>query len=240
MGRTTRAHERRRAPGSRHRGGVSQAPRRAARLALALLCALAAHPAAAQLQIPRPVGYVNDFANVIPAQDEAAIQAVIDEVRSRSGGEIVVVTLPSLQGEVASDVALRIGREWRIGAAGQVGDSARNTGAVVLVSMQDRKWRIETGIGTNTFITAAEAGRIGRDLMVPQLQAGRPGQGILAAVQAVAQEYGEEFGFTVTGAPPPQPQPRAYPPQGGRRSSGGGSFLFWLILLFILFSLMRG
>ena len=53
MGSTTRAHERRRAPGRGHRGGVSQAARRAARPALALLCALAAHPLAAQLQIPR-------------------------------------------------------------------------------------------------------------------------------------------------------------------------------------------
>ncbi|HEX2209580.1 MAG TPA: TPM domain-containing protein, partial [Longimicrobium sp.] len=189
--------------------------------------------AAAQLQIPRPVGYINDFASVIPPQDEPAIQAVIDEVRQKSGGEIVVVTFPSLEGEVASDVALRIGREWRIGAAGEVGDSARNTGAVILVSMQDRKWRIETGIGTNAFITAAEAGRIGRDRMVPQLQAGNVGAAILAAVQGVAQEYAEEFNFALTGAPPPQPRGEPQP-QGRRRSSGGGGFIFFLFLIFIL------
>ncbi|HEX6909857.1 MAG TPA: TPM domain-containing protein, partial [Longimicrobium sp.] len=102
------------------------------------LALFAARPAAAQLQIPRPVGYVNDFANVIPAGDEAAIQAVVDQVRARSGGEIVVVTLPSLEGEVASEVALRIGREWQVGKRGQPGDPARDAGAVVLVSMGDR------------------------------------------------------------------------------------------------------
>ena len=187
---------------------------------MALISALSTAPAAAQLQIPRPTGYVNDFANVIPAQDEAAILAVIDEVRAKSRGEIVVVTLPSLQGEPASDVALRIGREWKVGASGEIGDSARNSGAIILVSMNDRKWRVETGIGTNTFITAAEAGRIGRDLMVPHLAADRPGQGILAAVQGVAQEYAEAFNFTLSGAPPPQPRYEPQPQQGRSLSAG--------------------
>ncbi|CAA9326168.1 MAG: hypothetical protein AVDCRST_MAG89-1908, partial [uncultured Gemmatimonadetes bacterium] len=176
-------------------------------LLIALAMALVFRPAAAQLQLPRPVGYVNDFANAIPAQDEARIAAVIDEVRARSGGEIVVVTLPSLQGRTAAEVGLQIGREWRIGAKGEPGDRGRNTGAVVLVSIQDRKWRVETGLTTNTFITAAEAGRIGRDLMVPQLQAGNVGEGILLAVRGVAQEYAEEFNFQLTGGAPPAPQP---------------------------------
>ena len=99
MGRISRPDERRRARGNRHQDVVSQAARRAVRrLACALgFATLAAAPAAAQVQIPRPTGYVNDFANVIPANDEAAITAVIDEVRTKSGGgEIVVVTLPSL------------------------------------------------------------------------------------------------------------------------------------------------
>ncbi|HVH13800.1 MAG TPA: TPM domain-containing protein, partial [Longimicrobium sp.] len=244
MGRISRPDERSRAHDDRHRHWVSQAARRAAWwLASTLgLAAITAAPAVAQLQIPRPVGYVNDFANVIPPQDEAAIQAVIDEVRAKSGGEIVVVTLPSLDGEVASDVALRIGREWGIGALGQPGDQARNTGSVILVSMRDRKWRVETGEGTNTFVTAAEAGRIGRDLMVPELQAGRPGQGILRAVQGLAQEYAKEFNFTLSNAPPPSVQ-REPAPEARRRPSGdggGGGFVLFIILAIILFNVFRG
>jgi uncharacterized protein len=169
------------------RARVSQAARRAALGAL-LAGVLAAPTAAAQLRIPEPVGYVNDFARVIGPEHRAAIDGVIQEVRARSGGEIVVVTLPSLQGRPASEVARRIGREWRIGLAGDPGTVGRNTGAVVLVSMQDRQWRIETGTGTNAFVTAAEAGRIGRDRLVPRLQRGDPGGGILAAVEGLAAE----------------------------------------------------
>ncbi|HEV2148273.1 MAG TPA: TPM domain-containing protein, partial [Longimicrobiaceae bacterium] len=203
-------------------------------LAVLLLGLLAGLPAGAQLRLPRPTGYVNDFANVIPAEQEAQITRIVDEVRAKSGGEIVVVTLPSLQGRPASEVALQIGREWRIGRAGEPGDAARNTGAVVLVSMEDRKWRIETGLGTNTFITAGEAGRIGREYMVPRLGQGDVGGGIHLAVQALAQEYAERFGFQLTGEAPGLRQPARGPSSGG---GGGGRLLFYVIAILIIFSL---
>ncbi|HEX8904108.1 MAG TPA: TPM domain-containing protein, partial [Longimicrobiaceae bacterium] len=163
--------------------------------ALVAVAATAGTARAQQLELPQPVGYVNDFANVISPAYRDTIQAVIDDVRQKSGGEIVVVTLPSLQGRSRDEVALQIGREWRIGKKGDPNDPMRNTGVVVLVSMQDRKWKIETGTGTMTFIPAGEAGRIGRGLLVPQLQAGNPGRGIYLAVSALAQAYAENFGF---------------------------------------------
>jgi uncharacterized membrane protein YgcG len=73
------------------------------------LFALSAVGAAAQVRLPAPVGYINDFANVIPANVEAQIQQIIDEVRTKSGGEIVVVTLPSLEGRTRDEVACRSG-----------------------------------------------------------------------------------------------------------------------------------
>ena len=116
--------------------------------------------------LPQPIGYVNDFANVIAPEQEAAIGRIIEEVRTKSGGEIVVVTMATLQGRTLDELALRIGREWRIGQKGEPGDSARNTGVVVLVIPRETSddgrghVKIETGLGTTTFITAAEAGRI--------------------------------------------------------------------------------
>ncbi|MGH7679960.1 MAG: TPM domain-containing protein, partial [Gemmatimonadaceae bacterium] len=50
----------------------------------------------AQIQVPQPTGFVNDFANVIPADREARIASIVQDVRQKSGGEIVVVTLPDL------------------------------------------------------------------------------------------------------------------------------------------------
>src|SRR5690606_40078525 len=82
----------------------------------------------AQLRLPAPVGYVNDFADVIPPDTERRIERISREVQSKSGGEIVVVTLRSLEGRTRDEVALQIGREWGIGRRGEPGDPARNTG----------------------------------------------------------------------------------------------------------------
>jgi len=66
--------------------------------ALVLVLLLGGPGAAQQLRLPEPVGYVNDFAGVISPEQRARIEAVIAEVRAKSGGEIVVVTLRSLEG----------------------------------------------------------------------------------------------------------------------------------------------
>ena len=87
-----------------------------------------------QLQIPDPVGYVNDFAGILDPAVEQQMQAVIEEVRQKSGGEIVVVTLSDLGGREAMDVARDIGRAWGVGAAGSgVGDRTRNAGVILLL-----------------------------------------------------------------------------------------------------------
>ncbi|HET7463575.1 MAG TPA: TPM domain-containing protein [Longimicrobium sp.] len=225
-----------------------------AALALAFAPVLPLHRAAAQLQLPQPVGYVNDFANAIAPAYRDSIQAVVDDVHEKSGGEIVVVTLPSLQGRSRDEVALQIGREWKIGRKGDPTDRNRNTGVVVLVSMQDRKWKIETGTGTLAFIPAAEAGRIGRDEMVPELQAGNVGRGIYRAVLALGQAYAGAFNFQLTPRYPasaggglpgprgaPQGQPGAggndYPPRGGQ---GGLPFGVIVAIIVLFFLLSRG
>ena len=83
------------------------------------LLALALFTTAFQgLQIPAPQGYVNDFAHIIPAQTASTIERIIADVRAKSGGEIVVVTLPDLGGRPIEEVALRIGREWKVGQPG--------------------------------------------------------------------------------------------------------------------------
>ncbi|HUF11802.1 MAG TPA: TPM domain-containing protein [Longimicrobiales bacterium] len=194
-----------------------------------------AEPAAAQrVELPEPVGYVNDFADVIPENVEASIRNVVDEVRAKSGGEIVVVTLSTLPGGRSRDeVALEIGRQWRIGPAGEAGDQARNTGAVVLVVPKETSAdgqghvKLELGDRTNTFITATEAGRIRDRVMIPAFREGDYGGGILVGVVALAEMYAEHFDFELTGDYPRDDRG----PVGG----GGGPSLFTIILLILLF-----
>lgn len=212
--------------------------RRLAGAAAAALAALlwTAGAGAQALQIPRPTGFVNDFAGIIDAEDEAAITAVAEEVRQKSGGEIVVVTLPSLGGRPRDEVALQILREWGIGKRAQgVGDSTANLGALLMVAPKERSLKIELGYGTNTFITAAEAGRIRDQVIFPAFRQGQFGPGILAGVQTVAGHYAQRFNFQLTGGVPAQPQRRATRPSGGSRGISPGFVLLMLIFFFMFF-----
>ena len=86
----------------------------------------------AQIQLPPPRGYVNDFAAVLDSASVAHMEAVITEVRVKTRGEIAVVTLPDVADRPAADVALEIGRRWGVGK-GEAGDPAKNLGVVVLL-----------------------------------------------------------------------------------------------------------
>jgi uncharacterized protein len=100
----------------------------AGRLLLGALVLLQGGP-----QIPAPQGLVNDFANVLPAASEARMERVAQDVRTKSNGEITIVTLADLQGRDPAEIALRIGREWKVGNMAAIGDRSRNAGVVILL-----------------------------------------------------------------------------------------------------------
>ena len=207
-------------------------------LAAFTLLAVAAPAAAQDVELPAPVGYVNDFANVIPDNVESSIRNVVDEVRAKSGGEIVVVTLSTLpEGRSRDEIALELGRQWRIGPGGEAGDRARNTGAVILVVPKETSedgsghMKIELGDNTSTFVTATEAGRIRDRLMIPAFSEGDYGGGILLGTVALAEMYAEQFGFELTGDYPREQQP---PVGGGGGGGGPGRFVVIALLIFFV------
>src|SRR3954469_24043663 len=153
-------------------------------------------------QIPPPRGLVNDFANVIPAASAARLERIAQDVRDKSKGEIAVVTLADLQGRDPSDVALRIGREWKVGNMAAIGDRSRNAGVVILLVPKETSGdgrgycRIETGQGAEGFITDATSGEICREATPAFIQRDY-GSATELVTERVAQRYAQEFGFTL-------------------------------------------
>ncbi len=161
----------------------------------------------AQIAIPAPRGYVNDFAGVLDAASVAHMEAVIAELREKTRGEIAVVTLRDLGDRATSDVAVQIGREWGVGAKGAAGDPAKNLGVVILLVplKQHRPGTgqvfIATGRGVEGFLPDSRVGRI-RDAMTPYLAREAYGQGLSVGVDLVAQAFASEFGVTLEASPP--------------------------------------
>jgi uncharacterized protein len=194
-------------------------------------------------QVPAPQGLVNDFAHVLPAASVARMERIAQDVRAKSRGEIAVVTLPDLGGRDPSEVALRIGREWKVGNMAAIGDRSRNAGVVILLvpketSSDGRGYcRIETGQGAEGFITDATSGEICREA-TPAFQQRDYGAGLELVTLRVAQRFAQEFGFTLDTALQ-EPVMRA-PARSTSRGSGGINPIFLLILLFIVLSLLGG
>ena len=150
--------------------------------------------------IPNPVGLVNDFANVIQPPCRERIDRVATEVREKSKGEIVVVTLGSLQGERIEEWGRRIGRSWGVGFAGAKDDPRTNTGVIVVVVPTEQSSRIEVGHGAEAFISDSLAGRILDEQMLPSARRGDVGLGVLRTVNAVAEEFARRFDFQLVTA----------------------------------------
>ena len=176
-------------------------------LIIAALCfclppVLRAQPGA----LPSPVGYVNDFAGVLPADAQARLTNLAERVHTATRGDMVIVTLPDLGGRPVEEVALRLGREWKIGANATVGDAARNAGVVILIVPKESasdgrgRCRIETGQGAEGFITDATAGSLCREV-TPLFAARDYGGAIEALAASVGSRYAESFGVTLDGQP---------------------------------------
>ena len=191
-------------------------------LAWVVAAVVATSGAAAQgaQQLPQPVGLVNDFAHVIPAPQADRITQIATDVRTKSRGEIAVVTLPDIGDRDPSDVGIALIRQWKIGKAGNPGDPTRNAGAVILVVPKEtnsdgrgRCW-ITTGSGAEGFITDADAGDMCRDA-IPDFRNHDYGAGIALLTYETAQRFAKEYNFTVDTTLAVAVPPAAAQHQGG-------------------------
>ena len=171
----------------------------------------------AQIAVPSPRGFVNDFAGVIDSTALVRMEATIREVREKTQGEIAVVTLADIGGREASDVALQIGRQWGVGAKGEAGNPAKNLGVVVLLVPLKNHRRgtgqifIAAGRGAEGFLTDARGGRI-RDAMTPYFTTEDYGGGLETGVTLLAQAFADEFHVSLsTAEAPPTAAPLAAP-----------------------------
>jgi uncharacterized protein len=126
----------------------------------------------------KPEGYVSDFAHVIPPEDKAQLENYCRVVEQSTGAQMALVTLPSLEGEPPEDVANTIFRSWG------VGQKATNEGILMLISVGDRRTRLEVGYGLEPILPDGLAGGILRE-MRPALRQQQYGEAMLAAAQTI-------------------------------------------------------
>lgn len=157
------------------------------RLILVFILLLVSIWPAAAVPIPQPLGYVVDQAGLLDAATTRQLDDYLRRFEASDSTQIVVVTLPSLEGEVLEEVALKVAEAWKIGQVG------RDNGALLLIARAERKIRIEVGRGLEGRLTDLLAGRIIDGEIKPRFKEGDYRGGVVAGVQAMTDAVRGEY-----------------------------------------------
>jgi len=175
-------------------------------------------------QLPKPADYVNDFAHVLTPESVAKLDRVCSELdHSQANAQVAVVTVHNLDGDDAADWATQLEDKWHMGRKGS------DRGVLVLLAVDDHKYRIDVGYGLEGILNDARVGDIGR-AMVPNLRAKDYDGAVVGAVGQVARVIADDAHVTLTDALPNAPPARERQQHG---SPAGAILLF--IILFLMF-----
>ncbi len=205
------------------RANPQQPGRRLPALLPLLLLLLA--PRAHALDVPALQGRVNDYANMISPAVRQGLETQLRDFEKTDSTQIVVLTVPSLQGEDLEGFSIKVAEAWKIGQR-TVGGQRADNGAILLVARDDRAVRIEVGYGLEGRLTDLLSHRIIDAIIVPSFQAGELDQGFQRGVQAMIEAVRGEF----KGTGRVSDEPAA----GASSARGIGLFLPFLILYFIV------
>lgn len=173
---------------------------------------------------PSPPRLVNDLAQVLQPQEVAALEQKLVSYNDSTTSQIAVVTVPTLGGSEIADYAQKLYESWGIGSKNN------NNGILVLVAIQERQARIQTGYGLEGAVPDALAKRIISNTLIPAFRQNQYYAGLDRATdQLIALAKGEYK------ADPAQTQrPR------GRRDRTGSGAGFWIIIgILVLVFLLR-
>lgn len=199
-------------------------------LTAVLLLTAAYPPVCTAAQFPEPVGHINDFAGVISEEMEYRLEEALRNLKTRTGREVVVVTVENMGGLDENTYAVDLFEEWGIGS------KERDDGVLILVAKEERRLRIEVGYGLEHLITDGTAGQIRDRYMVPSLKNNDWDTGISAGVLAIASIIAEDTGVTLGDIVGTRQMPSSRL-QGTRRRVG--SPLAPLFLFIVIILLMR-
>jgi uncharacterized protein len=145
--------------------------------------------------VPRPLGYVSDYAGVLDAGTVRDLDALIGELQQKTGAEIAVVVVETTAPLDVFDYAMKIAEAWKPGAAG------KDNGIVFLVAVRDRKMHILTGYGVEGILPDGRVGAIRDRLVRPAFRDRDYAGGIRAATREMAALIAQSQGVTLSGAP---------------------------------------
>jgi uncharacterized protein len=211
----------------RHPLGTSAIPRLIL-VTLAFLFTAALFAAAQTPDQIKPTGYVMDVAGVLSPQASQQLTALCTELQQKTQVQIAVVTIKSLGGRAIEDYSIDLATHLGVGPK----SSAK--GVLILLAVNDHRYRIEVGYGLGDILNDAKVGDIGREA-VPYLRQNNYDAAVLLMTRRVADVIAADRGVTLSGAPPPEPALRPV----NQAPSGFPVIFLGLFVVFIIFAIIN-
>jgi len=170
-------------------------------------------------EVPPLRSYVNDYASMLSPGVVQQLESELAAFEKSDSTQIVVLTIPSLEGEVLEEYSIKVVEKWQIGQKG------KDNGALLLVVKNDRKIRIESGRGLEGTLTDLVSGRIIRNEMTPAFKQGEFDLGVARGVGAIMATVRGEYGAE---------------PRDLRQGKKGASPILTLLLFVLVASVFLG
>lgn len=179
--------------------------------------------------IPAPVGdiYVQDFANVLTAQEKAELVNMGKALENQTTAQVAVLTVDTTGDMAMDEFANEAFRQYGIGA------KQENNGVLLVLAMNDRQIRIEVGYGLEGRIPDGKAGRILDQYAMPYLQKQQPNKALIETYKVIANEVLTEYGQE--GVQSPAQENTQQPVSNAEAGGGIPSWLFIIIVVVVLF-----
>jgi uncharacterized protein len=144
------------------------------------------------LEAPPLNGRINDYAGMITPSVAKTLEQKLAAFERETSNQVVVLTIPSLEGDVIESFAIRVAEAWKIG------QKDKSNGVILILAKKERKIRIEVGTGLQGVLPDITAGQIIRNIISPNLRSGDIDKGISAGVGAIIDATKGEFKASTT------------------------------------------
>lgn len=142
--------------------------------------------AAQDFTLPSLTGRVVDSANILGRDTERELSQFLENHENATTNQVVVVTLPSLQGHSIERYGVELGRHWGIG------QESKDNGVILVVAPNEKKVRIEVGYGLEGILTDASAKTIIERMILPRFREGNMNAGVRDGTMAIIAVLGGE------------------------------------------------
>ena len=147
----------------------------------------------AETELPKAaeLRYINDYTKVIDSKSAEYILSIGKDLEAKTGVQATVVVIDSLLGETMESYATGIFR------SSGIGQNDINNGLLIILSMEEKKWKVEVGTGLEGTVTDIYASSVMNDFAVPKFKENQYGEGLRAAYSALADSIAKEYNVTL-------------------------------------------